>query len=194
MSGSPASTLTPLAVGTSDSGDFSSWLGRPIHINDETYVMVQAGVAIAASSNGKQLAAVLSSGIVTYSAVVLSTGDAVAFLTCGAIPWTLTSAIASGAFFLAVRDSYNHVMLERGTLSGTVVAGMQLVTGTGADLVPVFTGAYLAALTGIASTSSGLGAIFGQLNAQAGVVLTADTGVVAVSGWVRYRAPFRGMD
>ncbi len=178
MTGSNASQFTPLTVGFPDSGDFSSYLGRPTQIEEETYVMLQANVAIASGSNGKQLQTAISSGQASW-VVVLATGGASTHLACGAIPWTLTGPISSGQYFLAVRDSAKHVMLERGTLSGCIEVGAPLIAGSGADLINVTTG---------------LGVIFSQLKDTAATCLTADTGVVAVSGWVRYRAPFRGAD
>ncbi len=193
MTGSNASIFTPLAVGTSDSGDFSSWLGRPAQISEETYVMVQASVAIASGSNGKQLATALSSGQASF-VVVLSTGDASKYLTCGAIPWTHTGPIAASAYFLALRDSSQHILLTLGATTGAVIAGEPLMTSTGAALINIFTGSNLVALTGVASTSSGLGALFNALGSSPAISLEAGTGVAAISGYVRYRAPFRGAD
>lgn len=192
MSGSNASPFTPLAVGVSDTGDFSSWLGRPVQIEDETYTVVQCGPAITAGGNGKQLVTAVSSGQPSW---VVSVATGVAdYLNCAVIPWTHTAAIASGAYFLALRDSARHVMLIRGALTGTMLAGEPLITGSGADLLNVFTGASGGAMTGVASTSSGIALQLSQVSRSAGVCLTADTGIVAVSGWVRYRAPFRGAD
>lgn len=191
MPGASATILTPLAVGQSDSGDFSSWLGKPIIIGDETYVIVQAAAAIASGSNGKQLVTAVSSGQASWS-VSLATGLA-DNANCGAVPWTHTGPIASGAYFLALRDSAKHVLLIRGTLTGAMEANGRLVTGTGADLINVLT-SNVAPVTGLLSTASGLGFVFGQFNATAGKALTADTGVAAVSGWVQYRAPFRGAE
>ncbi len=71
MPGSNATLLTPLSVGVSDSGDFSSWLGRPVQINEETYVMVQCGAAIASGSQGLQLVTAISSGIADRAGVAL---------------------------------------------------------------------------------------------------------------------------
>lgn len=193
MTGSNASPFTPLAVGTSDAGDFSSYLGRPTQVEEETYVMVQASVAIASGSNGKQLQTIISSGQSTF-VVTLATGGVSSYLNCGAVPWTHTGPIAASAYFLALRDSRAHVLLLRGTATGAMVATQPVVAGTGADLINVFTGSAIAALTGEASTSSGIGALLDRFNNKAGITLTADTGVAAVSGWVQYRAPFRGAD
>lgn len=192
MTGSNASQFTPISVGVSDSGDFSSWLGRPIQSNEETYVMLQCGVAIASGSNGKQLVTTVTNGQATWVATLATgVGD---YTHCGAIPWSLVGPIASGAYFLAVRDSAAHVMLLRGTFSGTVNAGDSFITGTGADLIPIFTQASGGALTGLSSTATGVALLLSQFERRSGVFLTADTGVVAVSGWVRFRAPFRGAD
>lgn len=192
MTGSNASPFTPLNVGTSDSGDFSSWLGRPVQISEETYVVLQCGVAIASGSNGKQVVTTVSSGQASWVAT-LATGIA-DYTCCGAVPWSHTAAIASGAYFLAVRDSSQHVMLIRGALTGTMLAGEGLITGSGSDLLNIFTGASGGAMTGVASTSSGIALLMSQYARNCGVCLTADTGIAAVSGWVRYRAPFRGAD
>jgi hypothetical protein len=191
MTGSNASQFTQLSVGVSDSGDYSSYLGRPTQVAEETYVTVQASVAIASGSNGKQLQTIISSGQATF-VVTLATGGVSAYLNCGAIPWTHTGPIAAGASFLAVRDSSQHVMLIRGTATGAMVANQPVVAGTGSDLINVFTGSAIAALTGEAATSSGIGALLDRWGNQAGIALQADTGVAAVSGWVAYKAPFRG--
>jgi hypothetical protein len=193
MTGTNASLFTPLTVGQSDSGDFSAWLGRPVQYEDETYTAVTASVAIASGSNGKQLQTIISSGQATF-VVTLATGGVSAYLNCGAIPWTHTGPIAAGASFLALRDSRGHVLLVRGTATGALVANQPVVAGTGADLINVFTGSAIAALTGEAATSSGIGALLDRHTNRAGVTLIADTGVAAVSGWVQYRAPFRGAD
>ncbi len=192
MTGTNASIFTPLLVGQSDSGDFSSWLGRPCQVEEETFVMVQANVAIASGSNGKQLATALSSGQASF-VVILSTGDASRYLTVGAIPWTHTGPIVSGAYFLALRDSRQHILLTLGATSG-VTAGDQLMTSTGAALINIFSGALSTAFTGAASTSSGLGTLFDKVSAFAAVSLETPTGTTAASGYVRYHAPFKGAD
>jgi hypothetical protein len=182
MTGTNASLLQPLPVGQSDSGDFSSYLGRPVQVGDETYVMVQCGAAIAASSQGKQLVTALSSGVASW-VVALATGLADS-LNCGAIPSTLTAAIASGAYFLALRDSAQHVMLVRGTATGTIAVGGSLCTGSGSDLINILTGASSASVTGTTLQIE-------QFANRSGRALTADTGVAAVTGSVAYRAPYR---
>lgn len=193
MTGSNASEFTPITVGVSDSGDFSSWLGRPIQYLEETYTMVQAGPAIASGSNGKQLVTAISSGQATF-VVSIATGLA-DNLCCAAIPWTLTGPIVSGAYFLALRDSSQHVLLTRATLTGTLEINSELVTGTGGDLINVFT-SYVAPVTGLMSTGSGQAFILGQLRAKAAKNLEANatTAVTTVSAWCAYRAPFRGAD
>ena len=191
MTGSNASPFTPLSVGVSDAGDFSSYLGRPTQVEDETFITVQASVAIASGSNGKQLQTIISSGQATF-VVTLATGGVSAYLACAAVPWTHTGPIAAGAYFLALRNSRGHVMLIRGTATGAMIATQPVVAGTGADLINVFTGSAIAALTGEAATSSGIGALLDRYSNAAGIALTSDTGVAAVSGWVQYSAPFRG--
>ncbi len=190
MSGPNASPLTPLAVGTSDTGKFDSWLGREVQIGAETYVMVQCGPAIAASSQGKQLVTAISSGIPSWI-VSLATGLG-SPLCCGAIPSTLTAAVVSGTFFLALRDSPNHAMLVLGSTTGSAA-----ITG----------GAYVGALL-ITNTGSTLGDVFGAVATSASVTGTTldiqnaantcgqsnqiQTGTAATAIMVRYRAPFRG--
>lgn len=185
MSGTSGSNLTPLSVGQSDSGDFSACLGRPYQIGDETYVMVQCGVAIAASSQGKQLVTALSSNAPTWIvALATGLGD---YTCCGAIPSTLTAAITSGAYFLALRDSACHSLSVLSLITGGtggIAAGTLLVTGTGATLRQAITGAVSASVTGTTLDIS-----FAVNNC--GVALTAQTGDVAVATNVRYRAPFR---
>jgi hypothetical protein len=190
MSGSNASPLTPLAVGTSDSGDFSSWYGRPIQIGDETYIVVECGAAIAASSQGKQLVTAISSGQATW-VVSLATGIADPML-CGAIPSTLTAAIASGAAFLALRDSAKHQLLVLGsttgsaTVTGGAYVGALLKSGSGSTLIDVFTGT----ATSASVTGTTLDIHYAVNNA--GYALAIQTGTAATQTWVRYRAPFRG--
>jgi hypothetical protein len=179
--------MNPLPVGQSDSGDFSSWLGRPWQNQEETFIMVQAGVAIASGSNGKQLVTALSSGVASW-VVSLATGIG-DHLCCGAIPWTHTAAIASGAYFPALRSSSQHVLLIRGALTGSMAVGSDLTTGSGADLLNILTGAD--PVTGLTSTASGVALVVKQFSTSPGRSLTADTGIAAVSGVVRYLAPFR---
>lgn len=179
-----------LAVGTTDSGDFSSWLGRPHQINEETYVMVQANVAIASNSNGKLLVTAISSGQASWS-VSLLTGIADP-LHCGAIPSTLTNPIASGAYFWALRDSWAHQLLVVGSTTGSAAitggayVGAFLNACTGGVLQDVFTGA----ATSASVTGTTLDVHRGLSNA--GQSLQIQTGTPATATWVRYRAPFRG--
>lgn len=183
-----------LAVGTSDSGDFSSWLGRPHQIDDETFVMVQASVAIASGSNGKQLATAISSGIGSFVVVLSTGGTASEQLTCGAIPNSHTGPIAANAYFWALRDSKQHVLQVIGATTGALVAYEPLKCSTGALLTNLFTGSMLSALTGVASTSSGLGVTLFSLAYSPAKILESLTGVAAVSGMCSYHAPFRGAD
>lgn len=188
MTGSNASNFTPLSVGVADSGDFSSYLGKPIQVGDETYVMVQASAAIASGSNGKQVQTAISAGVGSY-VVTLSTGAEA--LVCGAIPSSLTGPIAASAYFLALRESASHVLQVGGATTGAIVAYEPLKTTTGATLVNVFTGSMLTTLTGVSSTSSGMGVTLYSLIHSPSVALEALTGTAAVSGSVAYHAPFR---
>ncbi len=188
MPGSSASTLTPLSVGVSDSGDFSACLGKPYQVGDETFVMVQASAAIASGSNGKQLQTAISAGVGSF-VVTLSTGASA--LVCGAVPSTLTGPIAASAYFLALRDSSSHVLSVIGASTGAIVAYEPLKVSTGAALTNTFTGSVLSALTGAVSTASGHGTVIYELQHRPAVALEALTGVAAVSGSVAYHAPFR---
>ncbi len=189
MTGSNASPFTPLSVGVSDTGDFSSWLGRPIQIGEETYTMVQCGAAIATGSNGKQLVAALSSGQTSW-VVTLATGIADPML-CGAIPSSLTAAIASGSYFLALRDSGSHQLLVLGSLTGSaaltggVYVGAFLKSGTGAFLVDLFTGT----ATSASVTGTTLDIHYGL--SVAGQSLQIQTGTAATAVYCKYHAPFR---
>lgn len=184
MSGSQGSPFTPITVGATDSGDFSSWLGRPSQIGDETYTMVQCGVAIASGSNGKQLVTALSSGSPTWVvALVTGVGEP---LCCGMIPFTLVGPIASGAYFLALSRSANAAAMLLGATTGTTGgtnSGSILITTTGALLAAAITGAVTASVTGTTLDIA-------NIANNCGIALTSQTGTPATSGVVRYRAPF----
>jgi hypothetical protein len=188
MTGSNATPFTPLAVGTSDAGDFSSWLGRPVQIGNETYVICQANVAIAASSDGMQLVTAISGGAGNFI-VSLATGAAgtAELHNCGAIPATHTAAIVSGAYFLALRDSPGHVLnvlaAVTGGTGGIDAGGNMMATGTGSALAPVITGAL---------TVTGTTGMIENMGRAAGTFLEAITATTIVSGSVQYHAPFRG--
>lgn len=190
MPGSNASNLTPLAVGTTDPGDFSSYLGRPTTISEETYTMVQCGVAIASGSNGKQLVTAVSSGQASW-VVSLATGIADPFC-CGAIPSSLTGPITSGYYFLALRQSAFHSLNVLGsttgsaTTTGGVYVGAFLKTGTGSFLVDVNTGA----ATSASVTGTTLDIYYAM--SSVGQALQIQTGTAATAIYCSYRAPFRG--
>lgn len=187
MTSTNASPFTPLSIGKTDAGDFSSWLGRPIQIGSENYTVMQCGVAIASGSNGKQLVTVFSGGIATWVAT-LCTGVADPY-NCGMIPFTLTGPIVSGTYFLALTRSDAAVGLVHPVVSGGtggVATGTILVTGTGADLVVAYTGATTDTFTGAT-----LANVITFMNSSS-VSLESNTGTSAVSGAIMYRAPFRG--
>ncbi len=188
MTGSNASNFTPLSVGISDSGDFSSYLGRPVQVGDETYVVMQCGVAIASGSQGKQLVTAVTSGLPTWVATIC-TGQV--YNVAGAIPSTLTVAIVSGAYFLALRDSPAHVLATIGALTGAVVAGEPMTPSTGGGLINLFTGSMGTIATG-ASTLTGLMTSMYALANSPGISLEAGTGIALITGMVKYHAPFRG--
>ncbi len=187
MSGTNATPFTPLSVGKTDTGDFSSWLGRPVQIGSEVYTIMQCGVAIASGSNGKQLVTVYSGGVATWVATI-ATGVA-ALTNCGMIPWTLTGPIASGAYFLALSRSDAAVALVRSAVTGGtggVAADSQLITGSGGDLIAAYTGASSDTFTGLTYAT-----VLTLRNTSA-VSLEANTGTSAISGAVTYNAPFKG--
>jgi hypothetical protein len=190
MTGSNASQFTPMAVGTSDAGDFSAWLGRPVQIGNETYVVVRANAAITGGQAGKQLVCANSGGTGNFI-VSLATGAAgtAEFYCCGAIPSTLTASIAASDYFLALRDSPGHVLLvtpaTTGGTGGVIEGTVLMASGTGCTLVPVITGAFtVTATTGMVE----------NLGRKAGQGLEVITATTAVSASVMYHAPFRGAD
>lgn len=183
MTGTNSSPFTPLSVAKTDTGDFSTWLGRPVEIGNETYTMVQCGVAIASGSNSKQLVTGLTTGAATWVAT-LATGVADP-LVCGMIPPTLTGPIASGANFLALRDSDSTVGLVRPLVSGGtggVAVSTLLMTGSGSDLIAVYTAA---------TTTSALWSDTLNVRNAPALSLEANTATSAVSGAIAYHAPFR---
>lgn len=184
MTGSNASTFTPLSVGVTDTGDFSSYLGRPTQVGDETYTMVQCGAAIASGSNGKQLVTALSSGSPSWVvALVTGVGEP---LCVGMIPFTLTGPIASGAYFLALSRSANAAAMLLGAVTGGTGgtnSGSYLMTTTGALLTAALTGA-------VSSSVTGTTVDIANMANNCGLALTSQTGTPATSGVVRYRAPF----
>lgn len=190
MSGSNASILTPLAVGTSDAGDFSSWLGRPVQIENEVYVMVKANVAIASGAQGLQLVCAVSGGIGNFIAS-LATGAAgtAEFYNCGAIPSSLTVAVAAGAYFLALRDSPGHVLKvtapTTGTTGGVNEGTILMAAGTGSTLVPVVTAALV--------TTAAMSTVENAAR-KSGQALENITATTAVTCSVSYHAAFRGAD
>lgn len=189
MTDSNASPLQPLSVGTTDSGDFSSWLGKPVQVGAETYVMCQSSVAIASGSNGLQLITHVSGSSGNFI-VILATGAAgtAEILNCGAIPSSLTGPIASGAYFLALRDSPGHVLTilpaVTGGTGGVASGTLLYANGSGSTLTPVITGA--AGTTGTTTQIDNL------MKGGGSMSLAASTSVVAISGLVMYHAPFRG--
>ena len=190
MTGPNASPFTPLSVGYADTGDqYDSWLGRQVQIGAESFVVVKCGPAIAASSQGKQLVTALSAGVPDW-VVSLATGLADPKL-CGAIPSTLTAAIVSGTYFLALRDSPNHQLLVLGSTTGSAAitggayVGALLMSNTGSTLGDVFGAATSASVTGTTLD------IYYAAN-SAGQCLQIQTGTAATQTYVRYRAPFRG--
>ncbi len=191
MTGSNASTFTPLTVGTSDSGDFSSWLGSPVQVGAETFAMVKASAAIASGSNGLQLVCAVSGGAGNF-VVVLATGAAgtAEFYNCGAIPSSLTAPIAAGAYFLALRDSPGHVLKVTAAVTGGVggvnEGTVLMASGTGATLVPVITIALAATPAASAQVEN-----MGRKSGQSLETVTATT---AVSASVAYHAAFRAAD
>jgi len=190
MTATYASNLQPLDVGTVDTGDFSSWLGKPIQIGGETYIMVKAVTGgIASSMNGRQLISYVSGGVINWN-VAPATGAAgtAEYYCVGAIPSTLTSPITGSAYFLALRDSPGHVLSVKSEVTGGdggINSGTVLMpAGTGSALVPVIT-ASLTTITAVTSQVENSGR-------RAGWALENITSTSIVSASVHYHAPFRG--
>lgn len=184
MTSTQASNFQPLSVGVTDAGDFSSWLGEPVQIGTETYVMVQANAAIASNSNGKQLIAVVSGVNHTFKVTISTGGVLDQPLVCGMIPSTLTVPIVSNTFFLALRDSDAHVAQVLPSPFSSVTPAILMVS-TGGSLTPVFTAA-----TTVTATQDN---VISVKYAPAVGLDTLTTGVV-VSGLVVYHAFYRGAD
>jgi hypothetical protein len=184
MTSTQASNFQPLVPGSSDAGDFSSWLGEPVQIGSETFVMVQAGGAIASGSNGKQLIAAIS-GVNHSFRVTVSTGGVLDQpLVCGMIPSNHTGPIVSNSFFLALRDSDAHVAQVLPSPFSVVTPAILMVS-TGGSLTPVFTAA-----TTITSSQDNVISV----KYAPSVALETLTAGVVVSCLVSYHAFYRGAD
>jgi hypothetical protein len=167
----------PIPVGTvATDPPFKNDLGRLYVSGGNLYKLVKAASSIAAASQGLQLATALSSGVPTY-AVSLNT-VAVNPLGCGAIPSTLTGAIAASGYFLALVEG-SDALAQTGTAASAITTGSILVTGTASDLVR-------------ATTAVALPSDFDQHGRLAcGVALQLNTGSTILPYQTNYRSVIR---
>jgi len=167
--------LPPMAVGESKTDPpFKNDLGNQYPIAGNWYALVKAAAAIAASSNGKQVATALSSGVPTWAAS-LNTTRANQYV-CGAIPSAHTAAIAISAYFLVLIDGTDD-LAQTGTAASAITSGSILIPGTASDLVR--------AATGVAAAD-----IDEKVIAYCGFSCEANTGTALLAYQTRYRAPF----
>jgi hypothetical protein len=189
--GTFGNSYLPFASGTVDSGRISTnMLGAPYQFGAETYILVQCltGTDIATGSNGKLLVTT-NTGIGSVTAgpswkVGLSTGVAEPLIV-GAVPSTLTQAISGAQYFMALRDSPAHALMTRPLVTGGtggIASGSILMSGSGSDLIAVFT----AATTITAAQND----VINTARAPA-VSLESLTAIVTASGLVAFHAPFR---
>lgn len=177
-----ASFINAIPVGQVDTtGVFGGDLGKEYLVDTvygtNTYVVVKAvSGGIAAGSQGKQLAMSFSAGfplnVVDLNVV---SGNQ---LVCGAIPSTLTGAIAGSGMFLALVEGTDSLSTTS-TAIGSITSAATLVTGTAGDLVRATTGVAFADLDERVRGYCGFGMI----------ASTATTTGLAYP--VNYRAPFR---
>lgn len=168
----------PIPVGQSATDPpFKSDIGRCYISGGNEYKLVKASVAIAAASQGKQLeTARASDGTPTWVTILNVT--AASPLVCGAIPSTLTGAIAASAYFLALINGVD-TLQHTGTAASAITTGSMLVSGTASDLVR-------------ATTAVALPGDFDQHGLLAcGFSLTLNTGTALLPYATRYRAPLR---
>lgn len=162
----------PIPVGEAKTDPpFKADLGRIYFSGGNVYKLVKAASSIAAGSQGLQLASP-AAGTPTY-AVSLNT-TATNPLVCGAIPSTLTGAIAASAYFLALIDGVD-TLYQTGTAASAITTGSVLVPGTASDLVRATTAAPF-----LADTVS-----------VCGFSLQLNTGTALLAYVTRYRAPLR---
>lgn len=171
----------PIPVGTVDTtGVFAGDLGKEYMVDtaygSNWYVVCKAvSGGIATASQGKQVFMAFSAGY-PLNAVDLNivTGNQ---YVCGAIPSTLTGAIAGSGYFLALVEGQD-ALLTTSTGVGSITSASVLVPGSASDLVR-------------ATTAVAFADIDERSRAYCGFACTASTGTTALPYPVNYRAPFR---
>lgn len=168
-----ASNLLPIGLNESTTSDvFEADLGREYEAAGNLYKLVKAGASIAAGSNSKVVEATVSSGKATGAVTLnVTTGN---HYVAGVIPSTLTGAIAASAYFLALVQG-NDLVLVTSSGSASITSGTGLISGTSSDLTMLLTGA----------TSNQ------TVVPYCGFGLEATTGTSTVAKNVHFRAPFR---
>lgn len=167
----------PLPIGDSATDPpFKPDIGRVYEKDGRLYRLVKASASIAASSNGKQLATVVSAGAPTW-AVDLNTTSGNQYV-CGALPSAHSAAIAASAYFLALVRGVDD-LAATATGASSITTGSILVPGTASDLVRVTTGVTAADIDD-------------RVRAYCGFALEAWTGTAITNQGVAYRAPFLG--
>lgn len=166
----------PIPVGqVATDPPFKGDLGRIYPSGGNMYKLVKAASSIAAGSQGLQLSTAFSSGVPTYACSLNTV--AANFACCGAIPSTLTGAIAASGYFLALIDGVD-TLYQTGTAASAITTGSALVTGTASDLVR--------------STTGALPADFDQHGVLCcGFSLQLNTGTALLPYVTRYKAPLR---
>ena len=155
---------------------FKNDIGKKYWIGNNLYRLVKAGSSgIAAASQGLQVETAKSAGVPTWVATLNLT--AANYMVCGAIPSTLTGAIAGSAYFLALVDGIDS-LYQTGTAASAITTGSALVSGTASDLVRSTTGVLPADLDQHGVLCCGFSL---QLN----------TGTALLAYQTSYRAPLR---
>lgn len=170
-------SIPPMALNESKTDPpFKNDLGKRYWIGNNMYRLVKAGTGgIATASNGLQVETAKSSGVPTWVATLNVT--AANPLVCGAIPSTLTGAIAASAYFLALVEGTD-ALYQTGTAASAITTGSALIAGTASDLVRATTGALPADFDSHGVLSCGFSL---QLN----------TGTALLAYQTSYRAPLR---
>lgn len=170
-------SLPPIGVGEAKTDPpFKGDLGKQYFSGKSLYRLVKAAAAIAAGSQGKQLATEVSGGVPTFVVDLNTTRGN--FYVAGAIPSTLTGAIAASAYFLALVAGHDDLVMTS-TAASAITSGSILIPGTASDLVR--------AATGVAAAD-----IDEKVVAYCGFATEANTGAAAaVTSAAQYRSPIR---
>lgn len=177
-----ASFIPPIPVGQVDTAGFlANDLGKEYLVDTaygtNTYTLAKAvSGGIAAASQGKQLFMSFSVGY-PLNVVDLNVTSGSQYV-CGAIPSTLTGAIAGSGIFLMLVEGHD-ALATTATGVGSITSGSALVPGTGSNLVM--------ASTGVAFADQDE-----RVKAYCGFLCVASTATTANLAYpVNYRAPFR---